>query len=270
MNIRKLASKPKVFGRIFGLSPEQFRELAKELEPRWKETETIRKTSKKRERAVGAGRKYVLTFEQSLAMHLLYLRTYSPYVFIGMIFRIDDATVTRYFQKLRPIMAERMQKLRIKRIAIPEEEILSLIADATEQETERRTGSGYSGKKKQQTVKTQIIVNRKGEIRHVSSSVPGNTHDKKLYDQTKAKAGLGDLGYLGTNLSVPHKASKFRKLTEKEKQRNRRHSLKRIVVEHVFACLKKWRILSNRFRNDLSCYNDIFLSVCGLYNLKLA
>lgn len=110
MNIHKLLQRPKVFNRIFGLSPELFRQLSQELEPVWQEAEEKRKINRKRERAIGGGRKYVLSFEAALGMYLLYLRTYAPYVFIGMIFRIDDATVTRYFQKLRPVATSKMKK----------------------------------------------------------------------------------------------------------------------------------------------------------------
>lgn len=269
MNIHKLLTKPKVFNRIFGISPELFRNLSKELEPIWKEAEEKRKTSRKRERAIGGGRKYVLSFEESLAMHLLYLRTYTPYIFIGTIFRIDDGSVTRYFQKLRPVVASKMKKIVIRQIPISQKEILDLIADATEQETEKRKGTGYSGKKKRQTIKTQILVSPKGKISHVSLSVPGNMHDKKLYDKTGVRAGLGDLGYLGTTMKLPFKSSKYHKLTEKQKKHNLAHSRVRIVVEHVFAHLKKFRILASRFRNKLTYYNDIFITVAGLYNLKL-
>ena len=270
MNIIKLSKKPKVFERMFGLSPVQFNELAETLAPQWQKVEYQRKTSQPRERKVGAGRKYVLSFPQMIAMQLLYLRTYTPYVFVGLVFGIDDGSVTRYFQKLRPLMYQKMKSLTIKKIAISEEEILKLIADATEQETERRDGSGYSGKKKKQTVKTQVVVDRLGQIRHVSSSVPGNRHDKKLYDETGIQAGLGDLGYLGTNLLVPFKSSKLRQLTKKQKAFNQIHSRVRIVVEHVLAALKQFRILAYRFRNNLKYYNQIFVIVAGIYNYKRA
>ena len=246
-----------------------FKQLTKELEPLWKETEKKRKTNRKRERAIGGGRKYVLSFEESLAMYLLYLRTYSPYIFIGTIFRIDDGSVTRYFQKLRPVIASKMKKIVIRQIPISQKEILDLIADATEQETEKRKGTGYSGKKKKQTVKTQIIVDTKGHIKHISQSIPGNIHDKKLYDNTGIKANIGDLGYLGTNMRLPFKSSKYHKLTLRQKKHNLLHSRIRIVVEHVFAHLKQFRILASRFRNKLIYYNDIFITVAGLYNLKL-
>lgn len=270
MNINKLLARPKVFGRIFGISPELFKQLSGEIEPLWKEAEEKRKTSRKRERALGGGRKYVLSFEESLAMHLLYLRTYAPYIFIGTIFHIDDGSVTRYFQKLRPVMASKMKKIVIKQIPISQKEILDLIADATEQETERRKGTGYSGKKKKQAIKTQIIVNEQGQIRHVSPSVPGNIHDKKLYDQTGVKADMGDLGYLGTTMRLPFKSSKYHKLTKRELVYNQKHSRVRIIIEHVFAHLKKFRILASRFRNRLEYYNDIFMTIAGLYNLKFS
>lgn len=118
------------------------------------------------------------------------------------------------------------------------------------------------------------MVNKKGYIKHVSLSVPGNIHDKKLYDQTKVPTGIGDLGYIGTNMIVPVKSSKLHKLTKKQKSYNKAHSRVRIVVEHlqylrhVFAALKQFRILSGRWRNSLAYYNQIFTVVCGLYNLK--
>jgi hypothetical protein len=41
--------------------------------------------------------------------------------------------------------------------------------------------SFYSGKKKRHTVKTEIRITPKGEIAHVSRSVPGSCHDFALY-----------------------------------------------------------------------------------------
>lgn len=136
-----------------------------------------------------------------------------------------------------------------------------------------RDGSGYSGKKKRHTIKTQVVVDSKGAIKHISRSICGNVHDKKLFDQTKLvlpQNTKADLGYLGLPFDLPHKSSKLRKLTEREKKENKKHSSVRIIVEHVFASLKQFRILSQRFRNSLENYNDIFTIVCGLHNLRLA
>lgn len=273
MNIKKLSQKPKVFERLLGLSPQKFTQLAQELEPLWQKAELARKTKHKRYRKVGGGNAYKLAFAEMLAMHLIYMRTYTTHVFLGMIFGIDDSRVCRYFRKLQPVLYCRMRSVTIKKIDIPEEEILGLIVDATEQETERRTGSGYSGKKRRQTIKTQVVADRKAKIRHVSCSVPGNMHDKKLFDRTGLVLPANtraDLGYLGTNLSLPQKASKLHPLTEKQKRANKRHASVRIAIEHVFASLKQFRILAQRWRSALSGYHQTFTIVAGLYNLRRA
>ncbi len=272
MNLSKLAKKPKVFERLIGLSPNTFFALATELEPRWEKAEYRRLSRRKRVRAVGGGNAYKLSFPLMLAMHCMYLRTYSSHLFLGMVFGIDDSRVCRYFKKLEPVLYARMKKtIVIERLPLSEEEVLKLIVDATEQETERRPGSGYSGKKKRQTIKTQVVIDSTRRVRHVSRSVPGNVHDKRLYDETGLvlpEGSLGDLGYLGVPICIPHKSSKLHALTKRERQENRTHATRRIVVEHVLAALKQFRILSQRFRNALVGYHRTFVIVAGLYNLR--
>jgi hypothetical protein len=274
MNLTKLATKPRVFERLIGLSPQAFFALAAELEPAWEKAEYRRKTRRKRLRAVGGGNRYALSFPLMLAMHCLYLRTYTSHLFLGMLFGIDDSRVCRYFAKLEPVLSARMRKtITIERLPLAEAEVLKLIVDATEQETERRPGSGYSGKKKRQTIKTQVVVDARRRVRHISASVPGNIHDKRLYDETGLRlppSALGDLGYMGVPISIPHKSSKLHRLTKREKRDNHAHATKRIVVEHVFAALKQFRILAHRFRNGLSRYHQTFVIVAGLYNVRLA
>lgn len=276
MNIPKLKTHPLVFARLFGLTPAKFDQLVLELAPRWGQAEYRRKTRYPRKIKVGSGRPYRLTFEQMVAMYLLYARTYINHVFLGELFRLDNSRVCRYFRKLEPIMAKRFTPLRIRKINLSAEEILRLIVDATESPTERRQGTGYSGKKKRQTLKTQIVVTPKGKIVHISHTVPGHRHDKKLFDQTRLKLPkhaklLGDLGYLGaTGVSLPHKSSKLKTLTLAQKAYNQKHAQGRIIVEHVFAHLKKWQILAQRFRNPTPSYNQIFTTVCGLRNFATA
>ena len=160
MNITKIKTHPAVFQRLFGLNPEQFNRLVHELEPAWRRVEYRRKTSYERKIKVGSGRPYNLTFETMVAMQLMYLRTYIPHLFLGELFRIDNSGVCRYFAKLRPILAKQTLPLRIRRINISEQEIMRLIVDATEQPTERKRGTKYSGKKKTHTIKTQIVLSK--------------------------------------------------------------------------------------------------------------
>lgn len=254
---------------MFGITPEQFDELLSKIEPRWKKAETKRLRHPRKIKQ-GSGRKFKLTLEQNLAMLLLYTRAYVTHVFLGVVFHIDDSQVGRYFRKLRPVV-EAVFVLPTQKLDLREEEIMQLIVDATEQRTERRDqGSGYSGKKKTHTIKTQLVVNRHGDILHISKSVHGQIHDKKLFDASGVQlpdTAQGDLGYLGTNLTIPLKASKLHPLTERQQRRNQRFSRKRIVVEHVFASLKAWHLLADRFRGALTHYQNYFRIVCGIRNL---
>ena len=269
MNISKLKQSPKIFTRLFGIDPVKFDGLVAQIEPLWVRSERSRLNHPRKIRT-GGGRPYLLDREQSTAMLLLYTRSYVTHAFLSALFDIHDSAICRYFAKLRPIV-ESVFDLPTRKTDLSQEDILKLIVDATEQRTERRNkGCGYSGKKKAHTIKTQIVVDKKGGIRHISASVPGNIHDKKLYDQSALilpDNTKGDLGYLGTNLIIPFKSSKLHALTKQQKDWNTRHSRRRIIVEHVFASLKSFRILADRFRGSLAHYHEYFLIVCGLRNL---
>lgn len=272
MNIIKLKQHPKTFTRLFGISPDKFDTLVEQLHPLWMKAEAKR-LHHARKIKQGGGRRYHLTLEEAVAMLLLYTRAYVTHLFLSALFDTHESGICRYFARVRPSV-EKVFDLPTRNADLSEEEILKLIVDATEQRTERRSsGCGYSGKKKAHTIKTQIVVDRDGGILHISASIPGNVHDKKLYDQSGVllpDKALGDLGYLGTNLIIPFKSSKFHQLTQRQKDHNTRHSRKRIIVEHVFASLKTFRILADRFRGSLVNYHSYFLIVCGLRNLARA
>lgn len=269
MNITKLKQHPQVFTRLFGISPEKFDALVEKVSPLWVKAEAKRLRHPRKIKQ-GGGRRYKLTLEEMLAMLLLYTRAYVTHVFLSALFDVHESAICRHFARIRPII-ETVFDLPTKNADLSEEEILKLVVDATEQRTERRKdGGGYSGKKKAHTIKTQIVVDSKGDIRHISASIPGNIHDKKLFDQSGIRLPghtLGDLGYLGTNITIPFKSSKLHSLTQRQIDHNTRHSRKRIIVEHVFASLKAFRILAERFRGSLINYHSYFLIVCGLRNL---
>lgn len=275
MNLKKLLSKPKTFHRLTGLTPDQFIRLASRVQPLWQAAERRRLERPDRRRKVGAGPKRKLTVPEALFGLFLYYRTYTNHVFVGLTLGIDDSNVGRYFKVIAPLIPKALLPKRPRRL-LTEEEVRGLIVDATEQPTERRRGTGYSGKKKHQTVKTQILVTPRGKIVHVSQSIPGNRHDKKLFDQTRLKLPKettlsGDLGYLGASgVRVPYKSSKLKPLTSGQRLYNQKHAHRRIIVEHVFANLKKWQILAQRFRNPIATYNPIFTNLALLYNYRLA
>ncbi len=85
-----------------------------------------------------------------------------------------------------------------------------------------------------------------------------------------------DLGYLyrkgfprTTIICLPLKGKKTERFTTRRKRYNESDSKKRIVVEHTICQLKKYRIMSEVFRNKLRKYNRISEIVSDLINYRI-
>jgi hypothetical protein len=205
-------------------------------------------------------------------------RSYITQEFVGFLFALDKSRVCRIIQKLEPILAKVMAISKRKRLS--QEEIETLIVDATEQPIERpKKGQKpyYSGKKKRHTLKTEIRITRKGRIVHVSKTKPGSVHDFNLHKQ-ESPLPLGsrafvDSGYQGLDklhqeTEIPYKATKKKPLDREEKEYNRALSRIRVKVENVLANIKIFRILKDCYRNKRKRYNIKFNIIAGIVNLK--
>ena len=69
--------------------------------------------------------------------------------------------------------------------------------------------------------------------------------------------------------SLPHKKKKNQESSAEEKERNKSHSRKRIVIEHTICRMKKYRIMGDIFRNRLRKYNRVSDIVSGLVNYRI-
>lgn len=137
----------------------------------------------------------------------------------------------------------------------------------------------YSGKKKKHTIKTQVVVNKKNSQILATDFSNGKKHDFKLFKESKLRVNqktklLADTGYLGikdiiNNSEIPHKSSKKHRLTKKEMLENKRISSKRIVVENVIGSVKRFRILSERYRNRRKRFGLRFNLIAGIHNFEL-
>jgi hypothetical protein len=58
-------------------------------------------------------------------------------------------------------------------------------------------------------------------------------------------------------------------LLQEEINFNQEHVKKRIMIEHTICGLKKYRILSDTFRNKLRKYNQVSDIVAGLVNYRI-
>ena len=85
---------------------------------------------------------------------------------------------------------------------------------------------------------------------------------------------LGDTGYQGiqkvhAEATIPRKKKKGIELSRDDKRFNHEHSSQRIEVEHVIGSLKKFRIISDRYRNRRKRFGLRFKLIAGIYNYEL-
>ncbi len=126
------------------------------------------------------------------------------------------------------------------------------------------------------------MVNNRGHILHKIRHKKGQKHDYYIYKKNhpvtpKQVVNVVDLGYLGIEKDFPEQKSSLpfkRKrnqedLSDEEKEYNKIHAKKRIVIEHIICRLKKYRIMSDTFRNRLRKYNRILDIVTGLVNYRM-
>jgi hypothetical protein len=252
---------------------------------------------KGRKRDIGAvGRPFKLDLENRFLMLLVYYRLYITYTLAGFLFDLDQSNVYRDIQKIENLIRkclpipQKIYKL-TKRLQTPEEVekyfpgFLAFI-DSTEQQIPRPTDNKrkknfYSGKKKRHTIKTQLMVNNQGIVIHKLRYKKGRKHDYDIYKKNhpithQEVVNVFDLGYLGVEKDFPEQKSAIpnRKkrnlgLSQEEKEHNKSHSKKRIIIEHTICRLKKYRIMNEVFRNRLRKYNKVSDIVTGLVNYKI-
>jgi hypothetical protein len=85
---------------------------------------------------------------------------------------------------------------------------------------------------------------------------------------------LADLGYLGIealhgNSRIPKKSSKNHKLTKREKAYNRSLARRRVVIEHINAKIKTFKITAYPYRNHLRRHLLRMTLICGIINFEL-
>ena len=86
--------------------------------------------------------------------------------------------------------------------------------------------------------------------------------------------GVMDSGYLGiTHLqstsTIPKKRSSKKLLTKEERQENRRISVERVLNENVIGKIKRYKILSDKYRNRRKRFGLRFNLIAAIYNLEL-
>ena len=275
-----LRGRSDLFFRLSGTRLEDFEALVVVLHPIWLDREHHRLSREDKQRAIGGGMSYRLEFAEQLLLCLMYYRTYTSQAFMGLLFDVSSPTVSRRVTAMTELMAGhfRMPERKVRLSASKRDDLLYLMVDGTERPVHRpkkpsHRKAKYSGKKKHHTASHQVITDDKKRVLAVGPAQPGRAHDKRIYDEARVDKPpgvlvLGDLGYLGTSLEVPLKASKNHPLTGEQKTYNTWHAKLRIGVEHGICRMKKFRIFAETHRGNRQ-QNMIAKNVGALANVNL-
>jgi len=244
------------------LSANRFKRLTGVQKRTFKQMVELVKNEEKKKKKSGCPCKRRI--EDQVLMTLEYLREYRTQYHIGTDWGVSESTVCRTTQKIENILIRSgvfslpgKKELRQK-----ETEEKVVVMDVTESPIEKakeNQKSFYSGKQKEHTLKTQLIIDLKSKKIICLASGKGRVHDFKLFQNSGVRVGdlikiIADKGYQGIakihKLSeTPIKKKKGKKLSKEEKQYNKLLNRLRVVVEHVNRRLKVFRILSSTYRN---------------------
>ena len=136
------------------------------------------------------------------------------------------------------------------------------------------------------TRKNIIISDEKKRIGYVSPTMNGKRHDYGMFKEEfpppsivfpRGIALWMDLGFTGfekdypdTLVMIPKKKPKGKELTADAKAWNRIVSGFRVLVEHAIGGVKRFGIVSDKFRNRKDGFDDkVMLVSCGLWNYHL-
>ncbi len=105
----------------------------------------------------------------------------------------------------------------------------------------------------------------------------GKRHDVRVFKESDVKFKpttevLTDTGYQGlqkldANSLLPKKKTKKQPLSKQEKKANNELASQRVVNENVIGRLKRFKIISDRYRNRRKRFGLRFNLIAGIYNL---
>ena len=292
-----LKKQPIVFRAVTGLKISEFNQFVEPLVIQLAQQERQALARSKRQRAVGGGRKYDLSWRNQFLLTIVWLRLYPTYEVLGYLFGVSDSSAHRIVKRCLPLLettgraeiqrsqAHAARKRGYKLEAIFEQVPgLAVIVDAFEQTIERPTGREeadqyYSGKQRRHTLKSQVTVDAyTGEVLDVAESESGRSQDKGTFNRSGTShrlppdtAYLADLGYPGLEkelplAAIPRKKPRGQPRSEADKAFNTLYAALRIGVEHTIGRLRNYQALTLRDRHHRRYHIDRVVAVAGLIN----
>jgi hypothetical protein len=300
LRYQELSRHASVFRSMTGLTIALFGEVENDVEPRFVEAEIKRLSRPDRQRDIGGGREQELSIQDQILMTVVWLRCYPKQDVLGYLFGVSESSVSRVINRVLPLLEasgrdtmrmpdpgrKRRRKLDELLTDTPE---LAVIIDSFEQRVQRHKDRGeanahYSGKKKQNTLKSQVAVDEEfGLFVDVADSVAGPTADIDLLEQSgllkrlpKGIGGIGDLAYIGIgklhpdgNAATPRRKPRGKERPPEDLLFNKAFSRRRIPVEHSIGLARRFEALSQSDRHHRKNHTARVVSVCGLVNRRL-
>ena len=294
MNISRLARDKRAVKAMIGMSYEEFSNLVPVFEQSLRD---IRMREPGRKRRLGGGQKGKLpTVESKLFFILFYLKTYPTFDVLAFFTDRDRGRCCKsvhFFSKALEKTLGRKLVLPKRRINSVEEfirlfpAVKDVFLDGSERRIQRpkdrkAQNKTYSGKKKATTRKNILMTDENKKILLLSPTKSGRRHDKRLTDKISlvehipkdigvwADSGFQGIQHIHSNTLMPKKGTKNKPLTEEEKKNNTIISSFRMVVEHAIGGVKRFRSVSDVFRNRRGILDDLFMQIAaGLWNYHL-
>lgn len=290
-----LAAHPLTFLCFTGLTPEEFLILLLDFDLAWQfyEIDQLLDSYPRRRRPGGGRKAKLLRIEDKLVFILVYIKLYPLQTVLGFLFGLSQPQANDWIYVLTPLLRYALScgshlperdGSHLAEVLAATEELVALL-DGVERPKHRPSDpeqqrADYSGKKKRHMRKNIVVSTySRRRVNYLSASVEGRRHDKPIADQSALTfpdditlaQDTGLQGYAPPNVRVcqPKKKPKGQELLPEDKARNTLIARLRIRIEHVFAGVKRSRIVKDLFRNTKQGYDDLVMEVaCGLHNFR--
>lgn len=296
INIDRALKNERLTSALIGLKPQEFLNLLPAFSETWQKS----KQRKNRKRKIGGGRiGFLRTIPEKLFFILFYYKCYPTYDVMSFFYGCNRANAFRRQRQLSGVLEATLGK----KLVLPKRQMRSVedflkafpearevFIDGTERPIQRpkdkeKRKANYSGKKKRHTRKNLVIAEKNRRVGFLSKTVEGKEHDFTLLKEQappefipkkiKKHMDLGfkgfDKQYPGHSISMPQRKPRTKDLSEFQKEKNKKKSGIRVLVEHAIGGVKRLRIVTDVFRNRVKGFDDqAILISCGLWNYHLA
>jgi hypothetical protein len=224
------------------------------------------------------------------------MKAYPTFDVAAFIFGTVRSVTFEWKSKLLPVLERALGRV----VTLPKRQIRSVeeflqlfpdvrdvFIDGTERPVQRPRKSKslrrkYSGKKKRHTRKNAIFCDENSRVLVVSPSKDGRIHDSRQARKCSLiehipkevaiwmdKAYPKNIAKNGNIVMIPHKKPRKGELTQEQKAENRVISGLRMVVEHAIGGIKRFRCMTDIFRNKAGRDDSMILVAAALWNLHL-